>query len=90
MGDDYDKGGHPPPEMEDRSAFGWRPAAAAPYSKEDTQDFRPILRPAVPVVTVLDDGSQHGEAVRLRGDTFTMIITLETCRHCRRMSFHMF
>jgi hypothetical protein len=46
MGDDYDKGGHPPPEMEDRSAFGWRPSAAAPYSKEDAQDFRPILRPA--------------------------------------------
>jgi pSer/pThr/pTyr-binding forkhead associated (FHA) protein len=72
MGDDYDNGGHPPPEMEDRSNSGWRPAAAAPYSKEDAQDFRPILRPAVPVVTVLDDGSQHGEAVRLRGDTFTI------------------
>jgi pSer/pThr/pTyr-binding forkhead associated (FHA) protein len=70
-------GEHPPPEMEDRRALRWilgsEPSqAATTYSREDAQDFRPILRPAVPVLTVLDDGSQQGEAVRLRGDTFTI------------------
>ena len=67
MGHDYDKGGDPPPEMEDRRAFGWLPSAACAYEREDVHDFCPILRPAVPVLTVLDDGSQHGEALRLRG-----------------------
>ena len=76
---DRPAGGHPPPEIEDSKALGWvfggdsaKAAINPPFSREDTHAFRPILRPAVPVVTVLDDGSQHGEAVRLRGDTFTI------------------
>ena len=37
------------------------------YAPEDVQDFRPSLRPPVPVLTVLDDGSmEQGEDVRLR------------------------
>jgi len=83
MGDEsglgFPKNGHPPPEMEDQSVLGWilgdepcRPAVTSPFAREDAQDFRPILRPAVPVLTVLDDGSQQGEAVRLRGETFTI------------------
>lgn len=40
---------------------------AAHYAPEDTHDFRPALRPPVPVLTVLDDGSlDQGEDVRLR------------------------
>ncbi|MFM8496438.1 MAG: FHA domain-containing protein [Planctomycetia bacterium] len=46
------------------------PAEAAAYSPEDIQDFRPRLRPAVPVLTVLDDGSRDvGEEVRVRGES---------------------
>jgi len=82
MADDRERlpGDHPPPEMEDRRALGWilgvgpgHVVASTPYAKEDTHDFRPILRPVVPVLTVLDDGSQqHGEAIRLRSETFTI------------------
>lgn len=37
------------------------------YAPEDDHDFRPVLRPPVPVLTVLDDGSlEQGEDVRLR------------------------
>ncbi|MFM8413459.1 MAG: FHA domain-containing protein [Planctomycetota bacterium] len=39
------------------------------FSSEDIHDFRPRLRPAVPVLTVLDDGSRDsGEEVRIRGE----------------------
>lgn len=41
----------------------------ASYAPEDVHDFRPGLRPAVPVLTVLDDASlDHGEDHRLRRD----------------------
>ncbi len=43
-----------------------RPDAAS-YAPEDIHDFRPGLRPPVPVLTVLDDGSlDDGEDFRLR------------------------
>ena len=46
-------------------AFGR--GAEPKYAPEDSLDFRPSLRPPVPVLTVLDDGSmEHGEDVRLR------------------------
>ncbi|MFM7205769.1 MAG: FHA domain-containing protein [Planctomycetaceae bacterium] len=67
-----------PPEIEDRRALKWITQSSdtftgLPYSKEDQHDFRPILRPAVPVLTLLDDGSQsQGESIRLRGETFTI------------------
>lgn len=71
---------HPQPEIEDRRALRWilerdpvAPFPALPYAKEDLHDFRPILRPPVPVITVLDDGSQQqGESVRMRGETFSI------------------
>ena len=70
----------PLPEIEDRRALGWLlgggtlpSGGVAPFAKEDVNDFRPSLRPPVPVLTVLDDGSQvHGECLRLRGDSFTI------------------
>ncbi len=43
------------------------------YAPEDDQDFRPSLRPPVPVLTVLDDGSlEEGEDVRLRRERFSI------------------
>ena len=43
------------------------------FSAEDIHEFRPALRPPVPVLTVLDDGSQdEGEQYRLRGEVFTI------------------
>ena len=47
--------------------------AVPQYAPEDTHDFRPSLRPPVPVLTVLDDGSiEHGEDVRLRRERFSI------------------
>jgi pSer/pThr/pTyr-binding forkhead associated (FHA) protein len=43
------------------------------YAPEDSHDFRPSLRPPVPVLTVLDDGSlEHGEDFRLRRERFSI------------------
>jgi hypothetical protein len=43
------------------------------YAPEDTHDFRPSLRPPVPILTVLDDGSlDQGEDVRLRRERFSI------------------
>lgn len=43
------------------------------YAPEDGHDFRPSLRPPVPVLTVLDDGSlEQGEDVRLRRDRLSI------------------
>lgn len=43
------------------------------YAPEDDQDFRPSLRPPVPVLTVLDDGSlEEGEDIRLRRERFSI------------------
>lgn len=45
----------------------------AQFTPEDSHDFRPSLRPPVPVLTVLDDGSmEHGEDVRLRRERFSI------------------
>lgn len=43
------------------------------YAPEDSHDFRPSLRPPVPVLTILDDGSmEQGEEVRLRRERFSI------------------
>lgn len=43
------------------------------YAPEDSHEFRPSLRPPVPIVTVLDDGSlEQGEDVRLRRERFSI------------------
>lgn len=48
-------------------------AAKGNLSAEDQHDFRPRLRAVVPVLTILDDGSQHeGEMVRMRGETLSI------------------
>jgi pSer/pThr/pTyr-binding forkhead associated (FHA) protein len=54
-----------------------RVAAPAPssegFSPEDDQEFRPSLRPPVPVLTLLDDGSHdRGEEIRLRTEVFAI------------------
>lgn len=42
-------------------------------SAEDDQEFRPTLRPPVPVLTLLDDGSHDaGEDIRLRTEVFAI------------------
>ncbi|MEI6256614.1 MAG: FHA domain-containing protein [Planctomycetota bacterium] len=47
-------------------SFG-RGGSGAKYAPEDNQDFRPSMRPPVPVLTLLDDGSmEQGEEIRLR------------------------
>jgi pSer/pThr/pTyr-binding forkhead associated (FHA) protein len=52
-------------------AFGR--AAEPKYAPEDSHDFRPSLRPPVPVLSVLDDGSlEEGEDVRLRCERFSI------------------
>ena len=46
---------------------------SAAYPPEDQHDFRPRLRPAAPIVTVLDDGfHDFGEDHRLRGEVTTI------------------
>ncbi len=51
------------------------------YAPEDSQDFRPSLRPPVPVLTVLDDGSlEQGEDIRLRGERFSIGRTSGDCQ----------
>lgn len=43
------------------------------FTLEDNHEFRPALRPPVPVLTVLDDGSRDsGEEIRLRTETFSI------------------
>ena len=49
------------------------PAENAGFPPEDVHDFRPRHRPAVPVLTVLDDGQpQEGETVRVRGESLAI------------------
>jgi pSer/pThr/pTyr-binding forkhead associated (FHA) protein len=43
------------------------------FTGEDIHEFRPTLRPPVPVLTVLDDGSrEYGEEFRIRTDAFSI------------------
>jgi len=49
------------------------PRSAGGFSEEDDQEFRPSLRPPVPVLTLLDDGSHDaGEDIRLRREVFAI------------------
>jgi len=43
------------------------------YAAGEAQEFRPVLRPPTPLLTVLDDGSmEDGEDVRVRQETLTI------------------
>lgn len=44
-----------------------RPASAAPSATE-AEPYRPILRPPLALLHVVDDGRDDGETIRLRGD----------------------
>lgn len=46
------------------------PAAAPAPAPPNAAPFRPIRRPPMALLTVLDDGREEGEVVRLRKDTF--------------------
>lgn len=50
------------------------PITSGPFSQSTSEhEFRPTLRPPVPVLTVLDDGSQEvGEDYRMRGETLSI------------------
>src|SRR5947209_6951640 len=37
---------------------------------DDTQPYRPAMRPSMALLTVLDDGEESGEVIRIRGDSF--------------------
>jgi pSer/pThr/pTyr-binding forkhead associated (FHA) protein len=70
---------HPqPPEVETQQVIRWitdpttlQPPAVPLDPLE--RPIRPVLRPPVPILTVLDDGTfTNGEHFRLRGDTFSI------------------
>ena len=70
---------HPqPPEVETQQVIRWitdpttlQPPAVPLDPLE--RPIRPVLRPPVPILTVLDDGTfANGEHFRLRGDTFSI------------------
>ena len=51
------------------------------FAGEDTHEYRPTLRPPVPVLTVLDDGSRdYGEEFRIRTDSFSIGRTVGTLK----------
>jgi pSer/pThr/pTyr-binding forkhead associated (FHA) protein len=46
---------------------------AANGSSANEETFRPVMRPAVPILTVIDDGSiDEGEQIRIRKDSFVI------------------
>jgi pSer/pThr/pTyr-binding forkhead associated (FHA) protein len=47
-------------------------APAAPAAADDTERFRPVQRPTTPILVVLDDGDDDGEAIRIRKETFAI------------------
>ncbi|MFM7034700.1 MAG: FHA domain-containing protein [Planctomycetia bacterium] len=50
-----------------------RQPAGERFTLEDVHEFRPTLRPPVPVLTVLDDGSREdGEELRIRTEAFSI------------------
>ena len=52
---------------------GRLPAAGAAAAADDCpQLFRPTLRPPTPILLVCDDGSEEGEAIRVRKDRFVI------------------
>jgi pSer/pThr/pTyr-binding forkhead associated (FHA) protein len=48
------------------------PASSATAAADDTERFHPVQRPGTPVLIVLDDGDDDGEAVRIRKESFTI------------------
>jgi pSer/pThr/pTyr-binding forkhead associated (FHA) protein len=48
------------------------PAAPAPGAVAPTEPFRPVDRPPMALLTVLDDDGESGETVRLRAATFVI------------------
>ena len=60
-------------QMHRASAAGRLPAAGAgTTANEPAPLFRPTLRPPTPILTACDDGSEDGESIRIRKDTFVI------------------
>jgi pSer/pThr/pTyr-binding forkhead associated (FHA) protein len=73
MEDDNQEGQSPDPEISVSRILRWLDEQETSHAKEDIHEYRPALRPPVPVLTVLDDGcSDYGEEFRIRTDTFTI------------------
>ena len=54
------------------AASGRLPAANAAAADDCPPLFRPTLRPPTPILTVCDDGSESGELIRIRKDSFVI------------------
>jgi len=67
-----------PPVVESQLLSRWiaeplGPRQVPPARAQDERPLRPLMRPAVPVLTALDDGSfDSGEQFRLRGERFVI------------------
>src|SRR5580700_6162504 len=68
---DHDNGGTRMESVEEiRAALQARrkPTEKEAVDTGDTVDFRPVRRPSMAVLTLLDDGRDEGELIRLRRD----------------------
>jgi hypothetical protein len=55
------------------TANGRLPVANAAATADDCPPlFRPTLRPPTPILTICDDGSEDGELIRIRKDSFVI------------------
>ena len=69
----------PTTDVETFQILKWlaNPATGSPHIPElvaaNEETYRPVIRPAMPILTVLDDGSvDEGEQIRIRKDSFVI------------------
>jgi pSer/pThr/pTyr-binding forkhead associated (FHA) protein len=74
----------PSTTMESMDDFQLPPSLMAPYTptiketapqqeaRQDARPYRPVYRPPMALLVVVDDGRDDGERIRLRGETFTI------------------
>ena len=61
-----------PEILDDRTPTALRTPTAREPAADDTIPFRPVVRPQMAVLVVLDDGRTEGQTIRLRTDSFTI------------------
>jgi pSer/pThr/pTyr-binding forkhead associated (FHA) protein len=61
-----------PPRREPAGKLSEEAKAPANPQDADTQAFRPVVRPPMAILEILDDGSSDGERVRIRRDSITI------------------
>ncbi len=59
-----------PPTVKESVPVTLPAASAAGESRDDTVRFKPVNRPGVALLVILDDGEDDGEVVRLRRESF--------------------